>query len=102
MVGMILRNETDIALGDLTISEKRFQVIDFIPFAVESTSFVTKIHKQIVLKPTSFPDTYIIGRLFIYATSGFTIESARDKLLMEAGYPWFLHRSATQRFFYLP
>ncbi|GIX99139.1 lig_chan-Glu_bd domain-containing protein [Caerostris darwini] len=58
MVGMILRNETDIALGDLTISEKRFQVIDFIPFAVESTSFVTKIHKQIVLKPTSFLTPY--------------------------------------------
>ncbi|XP_055938229.1 ionotropic receptor 21a-like [Argiope bruennichi] len=53
MVGMVHRNEAHLALGDLTITDKRMEVVDFVPYAVESSTFVTKLPKTL-LKPTSF------------------------------------------------
>ncbi|GFU26535.1 lig_chan-Glu_bd domain-containing protein [Nephila pilipes] len=53
MVGMVHRNEADIALGDLTISEPRSKAVDFVPYAVETSTFVTKLPK-VMLKSASF------------------------------------------------
>ncbi|GFQ94306.1 lig_chan-Glu_bd domain-containing protein, partial [Trichonephila clavata] len=53
MIGMVHRNEADIALGDLTVSGPRFKVVDFVPYTMETSTFVTKIPKA-MLKSASF------------------------------------------------
>ncbi|KAF8793325.1 Glutamate receptor ionotropic like protein [Argiope bruennichi] len=53
MIGMVHRNESDIALGDITISEKRMNAVDFLPYAIEDSTFVTRLPKA-VLKPAAF------------------------------------------------
>ncbi|GFS74566.1 lig_chan-Glu_bd domain-containing protein [Trichonephila clavipes] len=53
MIGMVHRNEADIALGDLTVSDPRFKIVDFVPYTMETSTFVTKIPKA-MLKSASF------------------------------------------------
>ncbi|GBL76009.1 hypothetical protein AVEN_234323-1 [Araneus ventricosus] len=53
MVGMVHRNEAHIALADLTISDKRMEAVEFVPYAVESITFVTKLPKTLLI-PTTF------------------------------------------------
>ncbi|KAG8199707.1 hypothetical protein JTE90_022156 [Oedothorax gibbosus] len=48
MIGMVQHNVTDLAIGDLTITESRSKVVDFVPYAIEETTFATRLPKQII------------------------------------------------------
>ncbi|GFR22472.1 glutamate receptor ionotropic, NMDA 2C [Trichonephila clavata] len=58
MVGMVYRGEADIALGQLTITEERSEVVDFsIPYTNQDETFLIK-------KPGLLPTTWAIFRPF--------------------------------------
>ncbi|KAG8178946.1 hypothetical protein JTE90_027825 [Oedothorax gibbosus] len=49
LIGMVERNETDIAIGDLTITKNRASAVDFIPYTVEDNTFATRLRKSTVI-----------------------------------------------------
>lgn len=43
LIGMVQRNEADIAIGDLTITKQRARAVDFIPYTMEDNTFATRL-----------------------------------------------------------
>lgn len=68
MIGMVQHNKTDIAIGDLTITESRTKVVDFIPYSIEETTFATRLPKEII-RHTFYvqPFRYIIWLMCLLA-----------------------------------
>ncbi|XP_015929969.1 glutamate receptor ionotropic, delta-2-like [Parasteatoda tepidariorum] len=46
IVGMVFRNEADLAIGHLTMTPKRMRAVDFLPFTIEENTFVTRLPRE--------------------------------------------------------
>ncbi|KAG8198891.1 hypothetical protein JTE90_015105 [Oedothorax gibbosus] len=54
MIGMVHRGEADLAIGHLTITQSRRNVVDFLPYAIEENTFATNLNNRFLSKPSFY------------------------------------------------
>lgn len=54
MLGMVHREEVDVAIGHLTVTQSRQSAVDFLPYTVEENTFATNLNNRFLPKPSFY------------------------------------------------